>query len=234
MKTEARHRLKQDPFAEGTREIFDWIVDHRVNLIGGVVIAGVIIAVYLGWFFHSQGREQQASLQLAQAMRTFNTPIGPAEIPGGESYASASARDQAAEKKLQAVAKDFGRTTSGKLAGYYIGIVRMDAGDNTGAEQQLKQVAGSGDKDLAGLAKLALASLYVSSGQDSKSVPLLNDLIAHPTTTVSKEQAQLALGEAYAQKQPQEAMRIYQQIETSDPASPAAEVAMDRMLALKK
>lgn len=233
MRTEVRHRLKEDPFAEGTREIFDWLIEHRVNLLGGVVVAGIIIAAYLFWWNHQQNREEQAGLELNQAVRTMNAPLG-GEVAGQESYPTASARAQAAETKFTDIADHYGRTASGHMAAYYLGVARMNVGDNSGAEQQFKKVADSSDKNIAALAKMALASLYLSSGKDQQAVALCQELVAHPTDTVSKAQAQLQLAEAYQQKQPQEAVKIYQQLATADPGSPIASIATNRMATLLK
>ena len=234
MRTEARHRLKEDPFAEGTREIFDWLLEHRINLVGGIVVAGIIIGAYLGWWNHQQNREERAGLELSQAVRTMNAPLGAEAIAGQESYPTASARAEAAQKKFGDIAEHYSRTTSGHMAAYYLGVARMDAGDNSGAEQQFKKVADSGDKNIAPLAKMALASLYVSTGRDQQAIPLCQELVAHPSDTVSKAQAQLQLAEAYQPKQPQEAVKIYQQLAGSDPGSPLASLAMTRMTTLLK
>lgn len=234
VRTEARHRLKEDPFAEGTREIFDWVVDHRVNLVGGIVVAAVIVAAYLFWWNHQQNRNEQAGLELNQAVRTMNAPIAAEAIAGQESYPTVSARAQAAEKKFADIAEHYGSTDSGHMAAYYLGVTRMNSGDNSGAEQQFKMVADSSDKNTASLAKMALASLYVSTGRDQQAISLSQELVAHPTDTVTKPQAQLQLAEAYQQKQPQEAVKIYQQLATGEPGSPLASIATDHLATLLK
>jgi predicted negative regulator of RcsB-dependent stress response len=234
VRTEVRHRLKEDPFAEGTREIWEWLLDHRNNIVGGIVVAAIIIAGYLAWWYHSQNREQQGSLELAQAVRTMNAPLGAAAMPGQESYANAQARAQAAQKKLESIARNYSSTTSGRMAAYYLGIEDLNSGDSAAAEKQLKQVAGFSDKGIASLAKLALASLYVSTGKPDQAVPLCDDLIAHPTGTVSKSEAQLQLAQAYQAKQPEEAIKIYRQLQVDDPSSPVASIAMNRMAEMKK
>lgn len=234
MRTEVRHRLKEDPFAEGTREIWEWLVDHRANLLGGIVIAAVIIAGYLAWWNHQQNRDEQAAIQLDQAVRTMDAPLGAEAAPGQESYPTAAARAQAAEKKFTDIAGHYDNTNSGRMAAFYLGVARMNVGDNDGAEQQLRKVAESGDKNIAALAKMALASLYASTGRDQQAISICQELVAHPTDTVSKPQAQLQLAEAYQPKQPQEAMKIYQQLQAQDPGSAVSSIAMQKMALLLK
>ena len=73
------------------------------------------------------------------------------------------------------------------------------------------------------LAKFALASQYKSSGQDAKAIDLYKQLIAHPSRTVGKAEAQLELASLYAAKQPAEAKKMYEEISKENPASAAAQ-----------
>ena len=94
-------------------------------------------------------------------------------------------------------------------------------------------MAESGHSDLASLAKLALAALYRNQGKDAQAAPIYKDLIEHPTNTVSKSQAQLALASVYESKQPQDARTLYQQVQKENPDSPAAQIASARLAELK-
>ncbi len=75
-------------------------------------------------------------------------------------------------------------------------------GDTAGAETQLKQVASSWDKSMAGLAKLALASLYADTNQTSKAIETYKDLIDHPSKSIGKWTPQFELADLYQSKQP--------------------------------
>jgi hypothetical protein len=54
-------------------------------------------------------------------------------------------------------------------------------------------------------------------------------LAEHPTATVPKDQAQLAMAEIYETTDPQQAMLIYQQLQKEDPRSPAGQVAQQKL-----
>ncbi len=236
MRGYTRHQLKQDRFAEATKETVSWAVEHRKKLVTGGVIAGIAILVVLGSWYYYQSHNQKADAELAAALNTYQAQLRPANapaLPDVESYTSTAERAKAANAKFRKVADDYGRTRSGGIARYFVGLTDRDMGDTAGAERELQKVAGSGNKDLASLAKLALAGIYRDAGRDKDAIQLYNGLINKPTGTVGKATAELELASLYEAKQPQEARRIYEQIRKEEPASAAAEVAANRLAALK-
>jgi tetratricopeptide (TPR) repeat protein len=239
VRSEVRHRLKEDRFAVATGEAVHWTVEHRQKLVVAGVVAGVVLAVLLGGFYFYQYRTQQASAELGQAIRTSEAFIRPANTPPDpnlqqESYASIKDRARAAEKKFQDVADRYGYTNPGQMARYFVGVMRLQEGNTAGAEQQLKEVANSRNRELASLAKMALAGLYASSNRTKQAIDLYNEVISNPTNLVSKTDAQLQLAAFYEQTQPQEALKVYQQIQASDPTGAAGEMAMNKIAEIKK
>ena len=109
------------------------------------------------------------------------------------------------------------------------GIALMQAGDKAGAEQDLKTAASFSDRDIAALAKTALASIYRTSNRTPEAIAIYKELSEHPTATVSKAQAQLELAEIYETTDPQQAALIYQQLQKEDPRSPAAQMAAQKL-----
>src|SRR5262249_51418719 len=107
-------------------------------------------------------------------------------------------------------------------------------GDNVAAEGDLKEVASSGNKDLASLARFALAAVYRNTNRSKDAIDIYNSLIQKPTATVGKSMAQLELASAYVDAhQPDEAKKIYQQIQKDSPGTEAAQIASGRMEQLK-
>ena len=170
-------------------------------------------------------------------MKTFDTPLRapgtPAPTDNTPSYTSVAERAKAAEKQFKAVADKYSMVAPGKIAGYMDGIALLQSGDAAGAEQQLKKSADSGDKDVAALAKMALAGIYRSSNRAGDAVKLYKDLVDHPTNTVSKSAAQLELAELYEKTDPQQANALYQQIQKDNPQSTAARVAAQKISSKK-
>ena len=105
----------------------------------------------------------------------------------------------------------------------------MEAGDKTAAEQELKTASNFSDKDVAALARMALASIYRGTNRASDAIAIYKDISEHPTVTVPKSQAQLELAEMYESTDPQQATLIYQQLQKDDPRSPAAQLAGQKL-----
>ena len=106
-------------------------------------------------------------------------------------------------------------------------------GDTAGAEKQLNEVASSWDKNMAGLAKLALAGLYANANQTAKAIDLYKQLIDHPSNSVGKWTPQFELADLYqANNQPQDARKLYEQLQKESPTSPIGQAATQKLQAL--
>lgn len=232
MQSYTRRQLKEDKFAKGTKEAVHWAVEHRPVLlwsIGIVVIGALAIIGILLW---GTRQSERANMALGQALETLNAPIRPAGTPADpttKSFASGVERGKEAEKELQAISGQYPHTKAGKLAGYLAGTAAIQAGDNAGAERQLKTVADSSDAEVAALAKLALANLYSTTNRSVDAATIYRDLIDHPTVTVPKGEAQLQLAEMYESSDPKEAQNLYQQIQKESPTSAAAQIAASKL-----
>ena len=120
------------------------------------------------------------------------------------------------------------------MARYFLGITAADQGDSAAAERDLKQVASSGNRELASVAKLALASLYASSKRTKDAEALYKELINKPTTSVSKVTAQMQLADLYqSSNQPTEAKRILEQVKKENPTGEAGQKATQKLAELK-
>ena len=232
-----RHQLKEDRFADAAKGTVHWAVAHRGKMIAASVTVGVLLIAGLsGWLF-LRHRDGQASIALGAAMRTYNTqlrsPESPAQ-PGVASFTSAKERAQAAQKEFLEIAATYSYTRSAEVARYMAGLVAVDLGDVASAERELQAIAGSHNRDLAPLAKMALASLYRSQKREADAVKLYKELIDQPTRTVPKSMAQLELAAMYEASQPAEAMRLYQQIKAENPTGPAGRLAEGRIAVVQK
>jgi tetratricopeptide (TPR) repeat protein len=227
--------LKEDPFAQSAAETIGWAAAHRNALLGVALVAAVVALVAFGGWYYLDQQETKANLEFGAALRTLSAPVTATPAPGEtETYLTAQARSQAAEKKFQAVADHYRYTKTGEMARYMIAVAHMESGDNAEAEKRFKEVAGSGNKDVASLANMALASIYASTGRQAEAINIYKSLIDHPTNTVSKPEAQMALAGLYADSNPAEARKIYLQMETDDPTGPLAQLALSKIAALKK
>jgi tetratricopeptide (TPR) repeat protein len=211
-----RHELKQDKIAATALETIQELLEHRSGLIriGVAVLVLALLASGAYWYMNSQS--EAAADALGQAMVLFSAPVvppGQAAPDSGPSFHSNRERLIAAKAVFYGISSKYGWSSSGQYAHYMAGIAEMQLGNSTVAESQLRDVSHSRRKEIAALAKYALASIYLDEKRDKDARELLQSLIDKPTATVPKVKAQLALADLYSsQNQPEKAKVIYDEI----------------------
>ena len=241
MRAETRHQLKQDAFSRVTIDAAgktaDWTVEHRSTvIITAVAVAIVLGAAISGWYYLS-AQDEKASFNLSLAVRTMDTQLRPEGTPAQPdvpSFTSAKERALAAQKQFQAIVDKYPHTRTADLAHYFLGVTAATLSDNATAERNFKQVASAGNREVAAVAKSALASLYGQTHRTKEAAALYQELINKPTASVSKVTAQLQLAELYRNaNQPLDAKRIYEQLKKENPSSEAGQLATQKLAELK-
>ena len=237
MRSYTRHQLKENAFAETTAETITWAVEHRSKLIAAATVVAIVAAAALGIWAFVNYRNQQANNELSGALLKYNAPIRPAGEPASPevlSYASSAERAKAANADFTRIADKYSFTRNGRLARYFAGITLHDQGDNASAEKQLQDVAGSRDKEVASLAKLALGSIDQDTGKTAQAIELYKGLIANPTTSVGAVTAQFELANLYEiNHQPLEARKLYEQMQKADPTGQVGQLAAQKLQTLR-
>jgi len=241
VRAETRHQLKQDAFSRVTigaaEKTAHWTVEHRNTLAVAVIAAVVIVAAVAGGWYYLSTQDEKASFELSQAVRTLDTQLRPAGTPAQPdipSFTSAKERSDAARKQFQAIVDKYPHTRTADMARYFLGVTAASAGDNAAAENTFKAVASAGNKELASVAKLALAALYANTNRTKEAVGLYQEIIGHPTASVSKATAELQLAELYqTNNQPLDAKRLYEQIKKENPGPEAVQIATQKLAELK-
>ena len=227
MKTETRHALKQDKFAQAAQGGVSWVTEHQSGVLRWVIAAVVVLVLIVGGLIVWNVRSSAAENALGAALDTYtaplNTPGAPAQ-PGA--YATAADRAKAANQQFLAVASNYSMLPEASKAHYFAGVTYQDMGQTSSAESELKQAAGAWNRNTANLAKLALAELYHQTGRDSQAIDLYNELIKKPSVTVSAAVAQLDLADLYvAQNKQDQARALWANIKDSDKAGMAGSIA---------
>lgn len=224
-----RHELKQDKFAASAAEAVQEVVEHRTGIVR--IVAALVAAAVLagGIFWYMNSREEQASNALGQALVLYNAPVLPPGTPKeGDmtTFNSDQERAIASKDAFYAISDKFGWTHSGQYARYLAGVTERDLGNFKVAEDQLRALSNTRHKELATMAKFALASVYHDENRDSDAIGLLQSLIDKPSISVPKANAQLALADMYlAQQQPDKAKVIYDQIAKDNPKNAVGQIA---------
>ncbi len=231
MDTQTRHALKGDKFAQATADSVSWLSGHRSGVVRWVIGAGVVIVLGVALVVFLTMRSAAADTALGAAMDTYTAQLEQPGLPAGNGvYATATDRLKAANKQFAAVAQQYSWMSQGTKARYFAGITDAELGQNASAETELKAVAGSWNRDVANLAKLALAGLYHQTGRDAQAIDVYNELVAKPSETVSAVVAQLDLADLYAARGKQDQARaLWARVKDSDKEGPAGAIATQKL-----
>jgi TolA-binding protein len=241
VRAETRHQLKQDAFSRVTidaaEKTADWTVAHRTTIIIASIAIAIVLGAVIGGWYYLNAQDEKASLDLSQAVRTMDTQLraeGTPEQPDFRTFTSSKARAQAAQKQFQAIVDKYPHTRTADMAHYFLGVTAANLSDYATAERDFKEVISSGNREVAAVAKSALASLYGQTNRVKEAVALYQELINKPTASVSKVTAQLQLADLYhSSNQPLEAKRVYEQIKKENPGAEAGQLATQKLTELK-
>jgi predicted negative regulator of RcsB-dependent stress response len=210
-----RKELKTDKFALEVGQTVTYFEDHRKELLRYAAIAAAVVLLVVGIFVYRSHQRTVRQQDLTIAIQTQEASIG-GNSPGSVfNFPTLPEKEKAASKAFAEVASKYSGTEEGTIAVNYLAAIAVDQGKLDEAEKRFKEVADSGNKNIASLAKLSLAQLYFVQNRIKEAEALLRDLIAHPTDFVSKEQATFTLARALAKTNPTEARRLIEPLRTS-------------------
>ncbi len=225
---ELKEQLQHDQFTESVSGALHYASAHKQRVIQwGVAVAVVLLLAGAAFWFNSYRRAQRVQ-DLQAAFNVLETPVGPHNDYSKTFPTEEDKRRESMHALIDVVAKDRG-TREGYIAQYYLGTLKAQNNDTAGAEADLRVVANS-SSEVASLAKIALAQLYISAKRNAEAQELLRSLINKPTDLVSKAQAQILLAQLDASLNPQESKRLLQSLK-SPSESPAVSRAADQVSA---
>ena len=231
MDTQTRHALKTDSFAQATATSVSWLSDHRSGVVRWVICAVVVRALGVGSLICWNVRATAADSALGAALDVYSATLAQPGAPAEKGvYATAGERSKAANQLFVAVAQQYGLLQQGAKAHYFAGVTYAELGQNGSAETELKTAAGSWNRNLSSLAKLALANLYHQTARDSQAIDILTALAAKPTETVTASAAKLNLADIYAATGKQDqARKLWAEIKDADKDGMAGSVATQKL-----
>lgn len=217
-----RKELKSDKFAQEVGVTVDFLTAHKQEVIryGGAALA--IIVLLTATYFYRKHQHIVRQQALAAAIELQETNVGPS--PGGQpSFPTQDAKDKAVIKAFGDLAAKYAGSDEGAVAEYFLGVIAADKGNLTEAQKHFQEAADSASADYASLAKMSLAQIAEAQGRVADGEKLIQSVIDHPTNLVSKEQAQVALGQLLASTKPDEARKLLEPLRSArGPISRAA------------
>lgn len=218
-----RQELKHDRFVEQVGHTVEFAAEHKQQFVRYAVIGLAAVVLILGGFWytrHQAGLRQDA---LRDAIRTQEAQVGQNASPFFVTFPTDAEKQKAVDKAWNDLANNHSGSAEAAIAHYYMGVNASDRGNTQEAEKQFKLAADSGKDDYASQAKLALASIYASSGRTDEAEKVLRSVMNDPTVLVSKEAATIELARVIAKSKPAEARKLLEPLRTErGPVSRAA------------
>jgi predicted negative regulator of RcsB-dependent stress response len=229
--TQTRHALKGDKFAQATKTSVSWVSGHRSGVLRWTITAAVALVLGIGSVVLYNLRASSAEAALGKAMDTYSSPLlAPGQPAETGVYATAGDRSKAANTQFAAVAQQYGWLPEGAKAHYFTGVTDAELGQTAAAESELKTAAGTWNRNVANLAKLALAGLYHQTSRDSQAIDVYNAIIAKPSDTVSAGVAQLDLADLFvAEGKQDQARALWAKVKESDKDGTAGSIAAQKL-----
>ena len=205
--SKTRKNLKKDAFTEEMKHGFEFMTEHTADVKKYGAIAAAVIVLAAAIFFYMRYQADAREKALAEAMNIDKAHVGPAP-PGVLSYPTQEEKDKARSKALSDLVTKYGGTQEGAIAEFYLASDAVEKGALPDAEKRFRTVVDSAPDAYASLAKLSLAKVLSAEGKDSEAEKLLRDLIAHPSMTVSKDEATIVLATVIGKTNKDEARKM--------------------------
>lgn len=226
-----KEQLQHDQFTDAVSNVVSYAKTNRQQVIRWVAIAVAVLVIAGGvWGFVSYQKAQRQS-ELSAAITVLDAQVGaPNEFT--KTYPTEDAKDAAATKALSDVVAKAGNSNEGMIAVYYLATLKAKK-DQGSSEADFKRVADSGS-EVAPLAKIALAQVYMGQKKTAEAKDLLRSIVNNPTDLVSKAQAQVLLAQTEATINPQDSKGTLKMISPEDAKRPAVSKAADAVSAQLK
>jgi len=229
--TQTRHALKGDKFAQATKTSVTWLSGHRTGVVRWTIACAVVVVLALAGLIVWNVQTSAAEAALGAALDIYSTPLAePGAPPLNGEYATAAERAKAANQEFLAVAQKYGWMAAGAKAHYFAGVTYEDLGQKGPAEAELKKAESAGNRNLANLARLALAGLYGQTGRESQAIDEYNAIIAKPSTTVPATVAELNLADLYSTTgRRDQARALWAKVRDADKDGAAGSIAAQKL-----
>jgi TolA-binding protein len=245
MKSQERHKLKENEFARTVAHARAALEARRRDLIWGLVVVIALLAsvgVYAGW---RQVRSGRATQLLATALAVYQAPVVPpaAPAPGSPApvqqpgtYMTERAKLEAALPKFLEAADRYPNTDPGITARYHAASILATLGRYPEAEQKYQEVVSKAGSTLYGrTAQLGLADAQLAQKKFDSAINIYTELTRDKNSQMPIDGVLMQLGRAYvAAGRKEDAVRAFSRVSDEYPESRYAADAKRELDAAKK
>ncbi len=175
-----RREMKRDEVMTALERAYVYVDEHRREFFVLVAVVVVAVLTVTGAMAYRDRRIRAASEQLGKAIQAFGAPVeGSEEAKGAEEsqklYSSEAEKLRVAEEGFEKVTSRYRGTGPAQVAQFYIALCKMKSGDAEGAASAFQAITLDKTAVVAGVARLALATLAREKGEPGKAVDVLKD-----------------------------------------------------------
>lgn len=207
----SRKKLKQDRFVEVVGQEVAVFQRHKTSI---TIAAIAVIAAIVGGYSYKSYRDrvaEEASSALLAGVRLYHGVVTTEPRPGFVTYTTAGERQRRVSEAMEKVLSDYPRNAEAAGAQYYLGLLAMEQQSYDEAKTKLEAAIAQGGP-YAALARLVMGDLLARQGQADEARKHYDHLIENPTDIVPKERAQLQLARMLAEKDPEAAKPILEEL----------------------
>jgi len=246
MKRVERHKLKENDFARTVAQARDALETRRSEFGIMALVAAIVVAAALGFYWWRSSRNAAADTMLASALAIYDAPVvpvappapgSPPPVPQPGTYPTEQAKLQAALPKFVEAATAYPSTNQGIAARYHEAGILAGLGRFAEAEQQYQEVVNrAGQNSIYGrTARLGLADAQVAQGKYDNAINLYTELSRDTNSQIPVDSVLIQLGRAYARAgRKDEAVRAFNRIVSEFPQSLYAADARREMEEVRK
>lgn len=211
-----RRELKRDEFRTSFEQLEEFVKQRWTEIVSIVGLLIVVVGSAAGLKLYMDRQQEQANAELGKSLTTFRAYVGAASPESlgsnAQSFPTAQDKYKKALEQFGEVTRRFPRTKAAAIARYHMGVCQAQLGDQAAATKTLQEASRASDRDIAALAQLALAGELAKSGKVEDAAKLYQQLADHPSSTVPRATALLAMADAYRASRPSQSRQIYEQM----------------------
>ena len=206
MKSQERHKLKENEFAKTVGHARDVLESRRRDLLWGIIVVVALLAsvgAYTGW---QQFRTGRATELLASALAVYEAPVvpvqepapgSPAPVPQAGTYRTEQAKLEAALPKFLEAADRYPSSDAGVTARFHAAGILATLGRFAEAEQRYQEVLARAGSTIYGrTARLGLANAQVAQQKYDNAITIYSELSRDTNSQMPLDGVLMQLGRA--------------------------------------
>jgi TolA-binding protein len=230
MKSQERHKLKENAFARTVEHAGDTLTKRRRDVTWAVAVVVVLLAIVGGYTWWRQSTDNRATELLATALAVYEAPVVPLPppTPGGAppvqqpgTYLTEQAKFEAALPRFMEAADRYPDAGAGIAARYHAAAILATLGRYAEAEQRFQEVVDRAGTSLyARTGRLGLAEAQIAQKKYDGAITIYTELSRDTNSQMPVDGLLMQLGRACALAgRKEEAVRAFTRVTEEFPTS---------------